>query len=121
MRRSAAASSTSIFAIRNQSILPLSADKLQRIATPSRSFHSSILHSYNVASRRARVENEAPRGSTLEGLGDNGELVTNFQDLADRGLVDANVIDQIVRGMGHHTMTPVQSMTINETLKGTDV
>ena len=47
--------------------------------------------------------------------------VTKFQELADRGMVCNTVVRTIIREMGIETMTPVQSLTINETLKGTDV
>ena len=47
--------------------------------------------------------------------------VTRFQDLSDRNLVCNTLVQTITRDMGLETMTPVQSKTINETLKGTDV
>lgn len=47
--------------------------------------------------------------------------ITKYQELADRGLVDKNVIKTITSTMRIETMTQVQSMTINETLKGADV
>ena len=47
--------------------------------------------------------------------------VTRFQELLDRGLVCETVVNTIVKDMGLETMTQVQSMTINETLKGIDV
>lgn len=50
----------------------------------------------------------------------NAAVYTKFQELADNGLVNPNVIREITHGMGHETMTPVQTMTINETLKGRD-
>lgn len=47
--------------------------------------------------------------------------VTRFQELLDRGMVCDTVVDTITKDMGLVTMTEVQSMTINETLKGIDV
>jgi ATP-dependent RNA helicase MSS116 len=47
--------------------------------------------------------------------------VTEFQELADRGMVSDTVVRTLTRDMGLKTMTAVQSMTINETLKGIDV
>ncbi|CZT01029.1 hypothetical protein WAI453_009490 [Rhynchosporium graminicola] len=47
--------------------------------------------------------------------------VTKFQELIDHQMVHPNVVQEITRGMGHHTMTEVQSMTINEGLGGTDI
>lgn len=49
------------------------------------------------------------------------QVITKFQDLADRGLVHPNIVDTITKDMGHQTMTDVQALTIDETLKGTDV
>ena len=47
--------------------------------------------------------------------------VTKFKELAQRGMVCKTVVDTITRDMGLETMTPVQSLTINESLKGIDV
>ena len=47
--------------------------------------------------------------------------LTKFQELADHGLVSPKVISTVVDGMGIHTMTEVQRMTINECLDGADV
>ncbi|KAI9672901.1 MAG: hypothetical protein M1829_004451 [Trizodia sp. TS-e1964] len=47
--------------------------------------------------------------------------ITKFHELADRQLVDANIINNITKKMGIETMTEVQSKTINETLTGDDV
>ena len=48
-------------------------------------------------------------------------LVTKFQELADRKMVSPTVVKTITQEMKLETMTQVQSMTINETLKGIDV
>ena len=47
--------------------------------------------------------------------------VTQFEELSERGLVCRTVVDTLTAKMGLKTMTQVQSMTINETLKGIDV
>jgi hypothetical protein len=47
--------------------------------------------------------------------------LTRFQELAERNLVDEAVIRPITNDMNITTMTHVQSLTINETLKGVDV
>ena len=47
--------------------------------------------------------------------------VTNFEELAQRKMVCDNVVKTITDTMGLKTMTHVQSLTINETLKGIDV
>jgi ATP-dependent RNA helicase MSS116 len=46
--------------------------------------------------------------------------ITKFQELADRQLIHRNVIDAIT-GSGIETMTEVQSATINQALRGTDM
>lgn len=51
----------------------------------------------------------------------NGPLVTKFEELVERDLVHPNVVRAITEGMGHHTMTEVQSATINQALEGTDM
>ncbi|KAL9127059.1 MAG: hypothetical protein Q9217_003988 [Psora testacea] len=47
--------------------------------------------------------------------------VTKFKELAEHGIVCQTVVDTLTRDMGLETMTQVQSLTINETLKGIDV
>jgi ATP-dependent RNA helicase MSS116 len=46
---------------------------------------------------------------------------TKFQELMEQDMVHPNVIEEITKGMGHHTMTEVQTMTINQGLQGTDM
>lgn len=123
-RIATSATSIALSTVRRQSFLPTSAGELQRSIVPSRLFSSSIVHSYaynQAAEQRSRRDDIAPAAAVVEGLGEDGQLITKFQDLADRGLVDSNIIQNIVNGMGHLNMTAVQTMTINETLKGTDV
>ena len=47
--------------------------------------------------------------------------VTTFKELSERGMVCDTVVNTITQRMGLETMTQVQSLTINETLKGIDV
>ena len=47
--------------------------------------------------------------------------VTKFQQLADLNMVSPVVVKTLTADMGLETMTQVQSLTINETLKGIDV
>jgi ATP-dependent RNA helicase MSS116 len=54
----------------------------------------------------------------VESTGD--ETITKFQDLSDRQLIHRNVIDAIT-GNGLTTMTDVQTATINQALRGTDM
>lgn len=56
-----------------------------------------------------------PSGSQIDGQ------VTLFEELGTRNMVCKTVVDTITQEMGLKTMTQVQSLTINETLKGVDV
>lgn len=56
-----------------------------------------------------------------EAAEESDEVITQFQELADRSLVSPNVIYSITKKMKLSTMTEVQSLTINETLRGFDV
>jgi len=47
--------------------------------------------------------------------------VTRFKELSERGMVCNTVVNILTQKMGLETMTQVQSLTINETLKGIDV
>ncbi|KAG0649212.1 ATP-dependent RNA helicase [Hyphodiscus hymeniophilus] len=47
--------------------------------------------------------------------------VEKFDQLIEHGLVHSNIVRAITEGMGHHTMTQVQSLTINQALQGTDI
>jgi ATP-dependent RNA helicase MSS116 len=51
----------------------------------------------------------------------SGGLVTTFDDLATRGFVHQNVVNTLTKEMGLHTMTEVQTRTINEALNGSDM
>ena len=47
--------------------------------------------------------------------------VTKFKDLAEQGLVCRTIVDTITDDMRLETMTQVQSLTLNESLKGIDM
>jgi ATP-dependent RNA helicase MSS116 len=47
--------------------------------------------------------------------------INRFDQLIEHNLVHPNVVKAVTEGMGHHTMTQVQTMTINQALQGTDV
>lgn len=59
-------------------------------------------------------------GNSLRSAAQYGP-VTKFAELSERNLVCSRVVDTITRDMKLETMTDVQSLTINETLKGIDV
>lgn len=47
--------------------------------------------------------------------------ITEFNDLATKGLVNPNLVYAVTKGMKLSTMTDVQSLTIPEALNGGDV
>jgi len=63
---------------------------------------------------------QASSGSQINRAARHGP-VTKFKELAERNMVCQTVVDTITRDMGLETMTQVQSLTINESLKGIDV
>ena len=63
---------------------------------------------------------KSPSASQIDELRSRG-LITKFRELAEQKLVSPVVVETLTKNMGLETMTPVQSLTINETLKGTDV
>lgn len=86
---------------------------------------TNIKHASQVATV-APAENEvdehgsspdAPRVDEAEMTGP----ITKFAELGDRGIIDKSVINTLVKKMGLETMTEVQSLTINEAIKGIDV
>lgn len=63
---------------------------------------------------------QPPSNSRIDEATQHGP-VTRFEDLGTRKMVSETVVDTITQEMGLETMTQVQSLTINETLKGIDV
>lgn len=47
--------------------------------------------------------------------------ITKFEELLEHDMVHPNIVNAITKGMGHQTMTDVQTMTINQGLQGTDM
>lgn len=52
---------------------------------------------------------------------ENSQLITRFDELVQHNLVHPNVVKAVIQGMGHETMTEVQTLTINEALQGIDM
>jgi ATP-dependent RNA helicase MSS116 len=48
-------------------------------------------------------------------------MISKFDELIEHDLVHPNIVKAITEGMGHHTMTQVQTLTINKALGGTDM
>ncbi|KUJ17175.1 DEAD-domain-containing protein [Mollisia scopiformis] len=102
------------------SCLSLDNQTSTRLSSESRWLHiSSALRNQAPAYRH-----ESNQESTEQPMGFGKEQqreVTKFQELMDHGMVHGNVVESITKGMGHHTMTEVQTMTINAGLLGTDI
>lgn len=100
-----------------------------QIACTARQFHSTTRWLRD-AGAAASVEYNAPaqnqdrdNAPTSSNSGQEAKLapLTRFQELAERNLVDEILIRPITNDMNITTMTHVQSLTINQTLKGVDV
>ena len=62
---------------------------------------------------------QIPSGSNIDATAQYGPA-TKFAELAERNLVSEKIVRTLTEDMGLVTMTQVQSLTINETLKGVD-
>ena len=100
-------------------------------ATSVRTFHSTLQWRQRAALREAEEEIEdeiedevhsqrPPSDAQVDEATTLGP-VTKFKELSERGMVCDTVVNTITQKMGLETMTQVQSLTINETLKGIDV
>lgn len=67
-----------------------------------------------------RVDASRPPDTEIDNVVADGP-VTKFHELETRGLVHKNVIRTITQDMGFEAMTEVQSRTINQALKGSDM
>lgn len=98
------------------SILSLVNRTSTRLSTETRWLHiSSALRNQSTAEYQESHEQPMAFGKEQQ------RIVTKFQELVDHGMVHHNVIDAITKDLGHHTMTEVQTMTINAGLLGTDM
>ncbi|TVY82522.1 ATP-dependent RNA helicase, partial [Lachnellula suecica] len=71
----------------------------------------------------SRLRNQAVAYDDGGAVGDGKEfpVINKFHELLDHELVHPNVVNAITKGMGHETMTDVQTLTINQSLQGTDI
>ncbi|KAK2739680.1 hypothetical protein FQN57_006514 [Myotisia sp. PD_48] len=85
----------------------------------TRPFHLS--HPLRIPATAAyqTARNGAAEATEIQDQGQNAPI-TKFAELAEQNLVDPKLISAITK-MGITTMTEVQSLTINESLKGTDM
>jgi len=102
--------------------------QIQPLATV-RAFNATTLFYQQAAARAQVVEREveedintqqSPKDKQIREAAQHGPI-TRFAELLERGMVCDSVVKTITEDMGLETMTQVQSMTINETLKGIDV
>lgn len=96
-----------------------------QVAGAARQLHSTPRWQRD-AYAAASIDYDAPaepqdRNNALSRSNPKDGPITSFQELANQKLVDANLIRPITDDMKITTMTHVQSLTINETLKGVDV
>lgn len=65
--------------------------------------------------------NPPPASDSSTQAADQNGPVTKFKDLVTRGMVCRTLVDTVTGKMGLETMTHVQTLTINESLKGIDM
>ena len=87
--------------------IPLQKSRLANVSISG--FHNS-----------AKWQQIAAAEQAAESIREDGP-VTEFQELANRGLVHPNLINTITKQMRLTTMTDVQIRTINEALSGVDM
>lgn len=93
----------------------------QRPSAATFPFASRSIYSSPSLRNAASGSGAAAQAQVEEPFEQTQDRITEFEDLAARQLVSPKIIDNITKGMNIKTMTEVQSLTINETLKGDDV
>ncbi|KIN08646.1 hypothetical protein OIDMADRAFT_109483 [Oidiodendron maius Zn] len=101
-----------------QSARPSTLSLITQCATKP-SIESRWVHVASQLRQQATGAQSVPRESVQNQQ--QNVAVTKFQELIDYNLVHPNVVNEITRGMGLHTMTEVQSKTINQALRGDDI
>lgn len=66
-------------------------------------------------------QSQPPASDVSAEFADQDGPVTKFKDLEKRGMVCRTLVDTVTGKMGLDTMTHVQTLTINESLKGIDM
>ena len=138
LRRSSASATTSLvsFSVCSRCISTVRTTSVQQfgahksISALSRPFHANAIYAQQAAAASAyenevfevdQQRNDSPSPENAGGENAQNGRVTKFADLAKRGLVCGTVVDTLTRTMGLETMTEVQSLTLNESLKGADM
>ena len=98
-------------------------ERIRRIAIPSsQSRQFSCYHRQSAASATAAATTSDEQTQSEDFAPDTGDgPVTRFAELAERAMVSKTIVNTVTEAMRLDTMTPVQSATISETLKGDDV
>ncbi|KAL9090913.1 MAG: hypothetical protein Q9165_005121 [Trypethelium subeluteriae] len=94
------------------------------LLTSSRTLHNGSWSRQNAAAEaEIRDEVNAQRPPSDQSINEAtlGGPITRFAELSSRRLVHDNVVRTVTEEMGLETMTDVQSLTIQEALKGTDI
>lgn len=91
---------------------------IRQNAAPKPFLASRYIHATSLVRNSSEYADSAGQRDEVT---EDGALITTFQELSDKGLVHSAVIDEITKTMGHKTMTDVQTLTINELLKGRDM
>lgn len=86
-----------------------------------RTLHLSSRNLQNAATAAHEADADYPSQGAPAGEAADTGRATKFAQLAERSLVDKVIIRTLTQTMGLETMTEVQSLTINEALKGKDV
>ncbi|KAG4413646.1 hypothetical protein IFR04_013224 [Cadophora malorum] len=104
------------------STLSLSLQTSSRVPLEARWLHvSSQLRNYAATAEKDYGDLHPASTGGSPAMPHEARDVTKFQELIDHEMVHANVVEQITKRMGHHTMTDVQSLTINQGLQSTDI
>lgn len=92
------------------------------LRTPTSRFANVSIAGFHHSAKWQQIatQTETEQNITEDSIAEDGP-VTEFQELATRGLVHPNLIRTITSQMRLSTMTDVQTRTINEALSGVDV
>ncbi|KAF2238235.1 DEAD-domain-containing protein [Viridothelium virens] len=89
----------------------------RKLHNGSRSWQNAAVE----AEYRDEVNAQRPPSDQSINEANSGGPITRFDELSSRRLVHDNVVRTVTEEMGLKTMTDVQSLTIEEALKGTDI
>lgn len=112
--------------IRQASISPLSVSTSRSYILSSHRALSSQSPPSRLLHQSRRDQQQAAAVADVDGQDDYSPSdvdrhYTDFQELADSGLVDKKLVRAITDSMGFKKMTEVQAATINPTVRGSDV